>query len=318
MTTYNDIISRAGSGSDPLVPEPVSTQIIQEMPAQSAILSRARTVPLASKTMRMPVLDVLPKAYFVGGDTGLKRTTNQEWKNVNLVVEELAVIVPIPEAYLDDADVPIWDEVRPRMVEAAGALIDGACIFDEGRPSTWSPAIYPAAIAADNYVVQGTGDDFGVDTAAVAERIDEQGYSVNGFASRPGLGWKLVGLRSQQGLPIYQANLQEGKPGNLYGFPLSPVENGAWDSSRAQLLAGDWTKAIVGLRQDISFKVFTEGVISDDSGAVILNLMQQDSVALRVTMRLAFATANPVTALAPNSADRYPFGFVTTTDPNES
>ena len=81
---------------------------------------------LSSKTQRMPVLDILPVAYWVGGDTGMKQTTQQQWKNIVMVVEELACLVPIPEAYLDDADVPLWGQVQPRITEAVGALIDSA------------------------------------------------------------------------------------------------------------------------------------------------------------------------------------------------
>src|SRR5206468_3230103 len=104
---------------------------------------------------------------------------------------------------------------------------------------------------------------------------------------RPGLKWKLVQLRSSQGIPIYQSNLQDGgAPGILYGYPLNEVINGAWVRPDAELIAGDWTKAILGMRQDLTWKMFSEGVVSDGDGKVVLNLMQADSVALRVTMRL--------------------------------
>ena len=82
---YNSIISRDAS-NDPLVPTPVSAQIIQEMPPRSVMLQRARQVRMSTKTQRQPVLDVLPTAYFVNGDTGLKQTSAQDWKNVELVV----------------------------------------------------------------------------------------------------------------------------------------------------------------------------------------------------------------------------------------
>lgn len=314
MATYNSLISRDAS-NDPLVPEPVSAEIIQEMPSQSAILQLARPIPLSSKTQRQPVLDVLPLAYFVGGDTGMKQTSAQDWKNVDLIVEELAAIVPIPEAYLDDAQMPIWDQVRPRLVEALGALLDGAALFGTNKPSTWPTAIYQSAVAAGNAVISGTGEDFAQDVSSAAELVTRDGFAVNGFVARPGLNWKLVGLRSAgDKQPIYQPNLQDGRPGgNLYGYPMAELTNGAWDLSEAELLMGDWSKAIVGIRQDISFKLFTEGVISDDDGKVILNLMQQDSVALRVVVRYAFATANPATRLNTDSATRSPFGVVQAT-----
>ena len=107
------------------------------------------------------------------------------------------------------------------------------------------------------------------------------------------------------------AGLQQGgQGGGLFGFPLNEVANGAWDSTSASLIAGDWQKAIVGVRQDISFKVFDQGVVSDGSGNVVLNLMQQDSVALRVTMRLGFSVANPVTAVESSALERAPFAVL--------
>jgi HK97 family phage major capsid protein len=301
------------SSDDPLVPTPVSAEILQEMPTQSAILQRARHVQLASSTQRQPVLDTLPNAYFVNGDTGLKQTTNADWKNVSLIVEEIACIVPIPEAYLDDAQVPIWSEVRPRMTEALGKLIDGACLFGVNRPSTWGTDIYTGAIAAGNSVAANDGvstHDFGNAVSSLGENIAKDGYAIDGFIARPGLRWNLVGIRTSQGVPVYEPDMQNGTGGNLYGYPIAEVNNGGWDSSKAELIAGDWSKAIVGMRQDITFKMFTEGVISDSNGAILLNLMQQDAVAMRMVMRMAFATANPVTALNTNSATRYPFGVI--------
>ncbi len=309
---YNTSIAR-DSSDDPLIPVPVSAQILQEMPTQSFMLQRAGQVRMSTKSQRQPVLDVLPMAYWVSGDTGMKQTSVVDWKNVSLVAEELAVIVPIPEAYLDDSQVPIWDEVRPRIVEAIGAKIDAAAMFGTDKPSSWPAAIYPSAVAAGNTVTAGTGDDFAQDVSNLGELIAKDGFAINGFASRPGLKWKLVGLRSTDGIPVYQPDLQNGGGGNLYGYPLSEVVNGSWDADEAELIAGDWSKSIIGLRQDITWKMFDQGVISDGSGAVVLNLMQQDSVALRVTMRVAYATSNPVTVLNTDEDTRFPFGVVKAT-----
>lgn len=315
MTTYNTGVFRSAGTPDPLVPQPLAASIIQEAPKSSAALSLMASVPLSSKTQRMPVLDVLPFAYWVGGDTGMKQTANQAWKNVILVVEEIACIVPIPEAYIDDADVPLWGQVRPRITEAVGALIDSAVLWGVNKPATWGESVFVGAGKSGHYATEGGGVDLGVDVSNLGVAMAQSGYVMNGFAAMPGMGWKLNGLRSAQGVPIYNPDMTSSPTGKgFYGYPLSEVQNGSWNFglTGALMLCGDFSKSIIGIRNDISFKTFTEGVISDDSGKVILNLMQQDSVALRMTMRLAYATVNPVTIMEPNKAitARWPFAAV--------
>lgn len=311
---YNEGIVRSSSTPDPLVPQPLATAIIQEAPKQSAALQLMNKTTLSSKTQRMPVLDVLPMAYWVGGDTGMKQTTQMAWKNVIMIVEELAVIVPIPMAYLDDADVPLWSQVQPRITEAVGALIDSAVLWGINKPATWGEAVFPGATKSGNFVTEGTGVDLGQDVTELGMAMAQTGYTVTGFAAMPGMNWKLAGIRSSQGIPIYQPNMSDTPGGKLYGYQLAEVENGSWQmpTTGALMLAGDFKKAIIGIRNDISFKMFTEGVISDDTGKVILNLMQQDAVAMRMTMRLAYATVNPVTIMKPGQAitQRWPFGAV--------
>ena len=106
-----NIIDRTGAES--LIPIQESNEIIQGVVTQSAVLQRGRKLPnMTSRQYKMPVLDMLPIAYFVNGDTGQKKTTKQAWDKKFITAEEIAVIVPIPEAVLDDSDYDIWAEVR--------------------------------------------------------------------------------------------------------------------------------------------------------------------------------------------------------------
>jgi len=307
VTNYDQIVARRSSGSDPLVPEPVSKQIMQLLPEKSVVFGlvpEVQRVTMSALTERMPVLSVLPDAYFVSGDTGLKRTSKEQWRNKTLVAEEIAVIVPVPLNYIDDADVPIWDQVRPRLAEAAGALIDEAILFNisGSKPSTWGPDIYHRAILTGNYVHEGYGVDLAVAVARGGELLAADGYDLNGFVSKPGLNWRLTQLRSSNGDPIFQGNLQSPIGQTLYGMPFRQLKNGAWNSTESTLIGGDWTQAIVGIRKDITFEIFTEGVISDGSGVVILNLMQQDAAAIRLTLRVAWEVANPGNRLNTDTA----------------
>ncbi len=306
----NNIVGRA-EVSDALLPEQTINEIIQTAPESSVILSRARKVQMSSKKAKQPVLSSLPDAYWLDGDTGLKQTTDASWKGVSMTAEELAVIVPIPNAVVDDANIPLWEQIRPLLAEAIGKKVDQAALFGTDKPTSWPTAIIPAAIAAGNTVAAETGVDFGVDVANLAEKVSVDGFAINGFASRPGLSWKLRTLRDENGQPIYGAPMTEAQAAVLYGFPLDEVRNGAWDTTVAELLAADWTKFVAGIRQDITYDLFSEGVISDAEGKVILNLMQQDSKALRVVFRVGFQVANPLTRLNATEASRYPAGVVT-------
>jgi HK97 family phage major capsid protein len=304
----NDVIESDAS-DDPLIPTPVAAEVIKELPKSSVVMQLARKRPMSTKSLRQPVLSVLPEAYFVDGDQGLKQTTKQDWENLVLIAEEIAVIVVIPDNYLDDAQVPIWDEVRPEIVSAFGRKIDLATLFGIDKPSTWGSAVVPHAEAAGNVVTEGDFDDIALDVSNLARIMAEKGASANAFAAAPGFNWRLVGLRSNDGVPIYSAPT-EAAPGRLYGRTVSEVDNGGWDPTQASLIAGNWQKAIVGTRTDMRFRLFTEGVISDSDGKVIVNLMQQDSVALRAVMRLGWQLANPVNPLATVAEERSYFGIL--------
>lgn len=311
MPTYNSMTSRNSN----LVPLEIADQIVQELPAASAVLARSRKVNLSGSQTRMPVASVLPVAYFVSGDTGLKQTTSMEWTGVDLVVEELAAIVPVPQAWLDDSQMDLFGEIRPRLVEALAEKIDAACLFGLDKPSTWSPSIYAGTLASGNVEVATAGSDLAVHIANINRMVAEDGFDVNGFVSKPGFKWELTAQRTTGAtqFPIFQPDSVQDR---LYGEPLNQVRSGGWDASEAKLIAGDWTKSVIGMRQDITFRIFDQGVISDGSGNVITNLMQQDSVAMRVVMRLAFATANPATRLNASAVTRYPFASLQATTAN--
>lgn len=72
------------------------------------------------------------------------------------------------------------------------------------------------------------------------------------------------------------------------------------------LLGADWSNFVVGIRQDITYKLLDQAVITDDDGKVILNLAQQDCVAMRVVFRVGFQIANPINDVQSDKAKRFP------------
>jgi len=81
---------------------------------------------------------------------------------------------------------------------------------------------------------------------------------------------------------------------SIGGLPIA-VDPPVWDRTLAESLVADWSCVIIGIREDIKFEIFTSGVISDENGKVVLNLMQQDTSALRATFRCGYLLAKPAT-----------------------
>lgn len=308
VENYNAAIKRSDLGNA-LIPDEVSQEIIQTLPAQSVIATRARRVQMSSRKKTQPVLATLPEAYWVN-EGALKQTSKTGWEDVKIEAEELAVLVPIPDSVVDDAHIDLWITVKPLIAEAFAKKIDQAAIFGVDKPSSWGTDLLTAATTAKNVVARTAEKDLAQDVAELGQKISEAGFAINGFASKPGLNWELVGLRNANGTPIYTPALADTAPSRLYGYELNEVTNGAWDTSKAVLMAADWSKIVYGVRQDITYEIFNQGIISDADGKVVYNAMQQDSKILRVVMRVGFAVANPITRTKAKG-QQYPVGFIT-------
>lgn len=97
----------------------------------------------------------------------------------------------------------------------------------------------------------------------------------------------------------------------LDGSAIQFPRNGAFDKTKAHMISGDFSQLVYSIRQDITFKLFTEGVVQNTDGTIAYNLMQNDMVALRAVMRLGWEIPNPVNAMAKDKAKRFPFAVLT-------
>lgn len=305
-----------------LIPDETAREILQGAIAESAVLKMARRLPnMSSKTLNINVLDSLPTAYFVNGEpTGntaneedFKQTTKMAWDGKKIHAEEIAVIVPIPEAVLDDANYDIWGEVKPRLNEAFGKLIDQAILFGTNKPATWREGVVPSATAAGN-TVAASGDVFQdiMGEGGLIAKVEEDGYIPNGTMGAVQLRAKLRGVVDKNGQPIFKTDMQGATRYALDGMDTYFPNNGAFDPSKALAIVGDFDQLVYAVRQDMTFKIFDSGVIQNPStGAIEYNLMQNDMVALRAVMRLGWEVANPVNAFNADNENAFPFAVYT-------
>lgn len=320
---YDNIITRNDASA--LIPiEDFSSQVIEGVVRESSVLNLFRRLPnMTAKQAKLRVLDSMPDAYWVDGDTGLKNTTKLKWENKFITAEELAVIIPISEAVLDDANYDIWAEAQPRIIEAIGKKIDQAVYFGIDKPTSWRNPLVPSAVGAGATVEWDDENDplyNAIDKAM--SYVELSGYAVNGLAGSVGLKSAFRRMLDSTGQPLQATEIS--------GLKRAFVDNGAWTDNAAVMIVGDFSQAVYSIRQDVTFKLLDQSVISDADGKIVYNLAQQDMVALRVVFRMGWEIPNPINALSPhedltqdpNSGTgingRFPFSVLVKADGNDS
>jgi HK97 family phage major capsid protein len=278
----------------------------------SAVLQMFRRVPVGRNQVRFPILSALPIAYWVNGDTGLKQTTEVNWTNKFLNIEEMATIMPVPDSVVEDAEQNIWDEAEPYLREAFGRTLDASVFFGTSAPASFPTNISAAALAAGNTVAEAAlaaAGGFFKDVDDTITKVEEDGFDVTGFVAARSARGRFRGARNAQGDKLDATRLNGGLT-ELDGLPISYPMRGLFPAT-IRLFAGDWSQFVLGVRRDITMDIFREGVIQDDTGAIVYNLMQQDMTAVRLTFRVGWQVSNLINFDQPTEADRYPVARLT-------
>lgn len=302
----NNIISRADAQS--LMPEEVSNSLLKGLQSQSAALDLFTRIPVGRAQVRLPVLSALPIAYFVTGDTGLKQTTEVNWSNKYLNIEEIAAIVPVPDSVIADSGEPIWGQVQPLVEQAIGRTLDAAVFFGSNKPGSWPVDVVTAATSAANNVTHGAnaaaaGGIIG-DISDTLGKLEADGYDANSVLANRIYRGLLRQARSTQGEQLNEA--MDGTA--VYNIDVTYPMRGMWPtgSGAAELIAFDKAEFVIGVRQDITWKLLDQAVIQDNTGAIVYNLAQQDMSAMRVVFRVGWQVANTINYDQATEASRYP------------
>lgn len=320
---YDNMISRTDAAA--LIPQEISNEIIAAVPELNPLMRLARRLPnMSSNQRRLPVMSALATAYFISGDNSKKQTSEVNWSNKYIDAEELAVIVPIPEAVLDDASYDIWGQVKPELERAFSAAISGAVLFGTNIPASWTTDLGAAGLvaganAAGNLVSEAAyadlyeavlGETAG-GTDGMFMTVEADGFMVTGTIAHLSMKGKLRNTRDGNGNPIFKTAMQDATRYELDGAPIYFPTDGSIVAASALAIAGQWDQLAYAIRQDITYKVLDQAVIQDAAGNIVYNLAQQDMVALRAVMRLGFALPNPINRVQSTEASRYPFAVLT-------
>jgi HK97 family phage major capsid protein len=318
------VIDRGDVGA--LIPEGYVTDIITSAAATSLALSTFRRVVMPGLVSHLPVLDVLPVATWVNGEVadppnhnlGKKTVTDAAFSKKVLTAEEVAAVIVVPEAVVDDAGgTRLWDILLPQLASAVGRALDAAVFFGAQAPASFpAGGIEGGAVAAGNVVALSVGaqpdaDDFNTSLG----HVEADGYVnrviYSGTRGKANFrGWNAGGV------PIYLTDLRNDSiVDSLYGIPVEYDEFGLFAANDVAAINGDSQMAILGVRQDMTLKFTDTGIVdvsAAQDGSQPVNLFTQDAVAYRIVARFGFVVANPVTASSGAAASRYPFSVIQT------
>jgi HK97 family phage major capsid protein len=277
-----------------VIPREMSAQIIEEAVASSTVLQLAEIVPMGTQINELPIPKTLPKASFVAAAGGRKPFTELALTTQVLRAEEVAAVTAIPDQYLEDTEINLWNWVRPRLAEAIAYALDDAVLFGVGAPGSF-PVGGIIAAAYSQVVANGIDAVDGINQAM--SLVEAEGITVLGHAADLVVKGALRGVRDANGaLLLGETQVGQVTRPAIYGVPA--IYN-PWSRQNPDFITGGWEFLMLGVRQDIRYTMDPNAVIADANGAVVVSGFQDNVTPLKVWARFAAAIVKPVTPRKP-------------------
>ena len=285
-----------------VIPPQLSAQILQEATRASAALQLCQTIPMGTGVTQMPVPKTLPTASWVTSATGRKPYTDVGLKAATLTAEEVAAVIAIPDKMIEDTSINLWGYCRPLLSQAIGQALDAATLFGVNAP---------ASFPAGGVVGHATAVNAGIDAADTINKamaqVEGQGLDPDGIAADLTVRSLLRGLRATTNeLILGVTSIGEYEVPSIYGLPAAYTPfQGKTGLNPGDMIVGDWTWAVLGVRQDIRYQIDPSGVIADASGVVQVSGFQDNVTPMKVWARFGFVIIDPVTVLVPGGAKAF-------------
>lgn len=268
------------------VPAEQAKDIMKNVARGSSILRLSKVSNMESDTKKVPVMTEGPGAYWVGEGERIQ-TSKAGWIYPELKAKKLAVIIPVTKEKLNDATIDVFEELKEPISEAFYKAFDAAAIF--GTNSPFAKNIMSSVEESGNKIeleTNGAGK-LDLDVSDAMALVEESGYDVNGFAARSGIKNSLRKLRDGNGNQLFVDGVNGRE---FYSQPIEFSRNGAWDKTKAEIIGADWDKSLVGIREGIEYEILKEATLEGtvDADGKPISLAEQDMIAIKATMRLAY------------------------------
>lgn len=263
---------------DGTIPDKYNTLILQEVIQNSKAMQLAKFEEMDSKEKKFEFFASGPGAYWVGEGEKIQ-TSKPTWQTAKMEAKKLGVIIPVSREYLTYKLSNFFEVMQPKIAEAFYKKFDAAVLLNQENP--FEQSIDKSVIAAGNVIEGGLTYD---NILALEDKLDENDFEANAFISTRK---NRTELRSAAQTVNNNTQFIFDRAANtIDGLPVVDLKALA----KGNLYAGDFNYAFYGIPFNISFQISEEAQLStlkNEDGTPV-NLFEQELVALRATMDVAF------------------------------
>ena len=277
------------------LPSDISSEILQKVQQESAIMRLARHIELPGRGVTIPVITGDPTAAWVA-ETGVKPVSNGTPGTKLMQAFKIAVIETFSKEFVRDIPA-LYDALVQRLPGALAGVFDGTIVGAVQAPSQSNFDTF-ASCTAQSILNANNGTYLGL-VAADAD-IASHGGVMNGFALGAQARALLLTAVDTTNRPLFLASANDGVVDKVLGVPAYFNKN-IYKAGTAAVgqtagtpaivgIAGDWTQAMFGTVAGVEIDVTDTASLTVGSGndATTINLWQQNMVAVRAEIEVGF------------------------------
>lgn len=280
---------------DGTIPDKYNELILKDVMEGSKVMQLAKYEEMDSKEKKFEYFAKGPGAYWVGEGQKIK-TSKPQWLNAKMVAKKLGVIVPCSRELLHYKVSDFFDKMKPKIAEAFYKKFDEAVIMNLDNP--FPQSLEESIMESGNSISTGLTYD---NILALEDILSDEDFDTNAFISTKKNRSTLRNVQKIENGVVVET-LYDRANNTLDGYPVVDLKS----LEKGTLYAGDFDYMYYGIPYGMSYKVSEEAQLStltNEDGTPV-NLFEQELVALRVTMDVAFMIVKDTAFAKLESASR--------------
>ena len=261
------------------IPDKYNELILKDVMEGSKVMQLAKYEEMDSKEKKFEYFAKGPGAYWVGEGEKIK-TSKPQWLNAKMVAKKLAVIVPCSRELLHYKVSDFFEKMKTKIAEAFYKKFDEAVIMNLDNP--FPQSLEESIMESGNSISTGLTYD---NILALEDILSDEDFDTNAFISTKKNRSTLRNVQKIENGVVVET-LYDRANNTLDGYPVVDLKS----LEKGTLYAGDFDYMYYGIPYGMSYKVSEEAQLStltNEDGTPV-NLFEQELVALRVTMDVAF------------------------------